>query len=126
MMLPPPVGTDGEGELEGYFVPEEPLLPAPVPVETEDGDVIMGYEALADWDIAVQDVDPEDKVCCPLLQALQPPPLPSVSRPLALYVFRGHFARHTLAPENEIWSSGQRVQPEPTPAPSLSSPAVEL
>ena len=37
-----------------------------------------------DWGIAVQEVDPEDRVCCLLLQGLQPPPLPSVSRPLAL------------------------------------------
>ncbi len=77
---------------------------------------------LVDSDITMQEVDPEDKVFFPLLQAMHPTPVPSLSLPLELYVLRGHLATHTVAPRDEVLPMEQEVQPEPTPAPLLSRP----
>ncbi len=60
---------------------------------------------LVDADIRVQEV--EDKAFFPLLQAMQPPLLPLVSRPLELYVLTGQFAIQNEAPGNEVLPEGQ-------------------
>jgi hypothetical protein len=70
--------------------------------------------------IRVQAVDPEVRVFFPLIQAIQPPPLPSVSRPLGLYVLIGQFATQNVAPGDEVLPELQGVQS--LPAPSLSRP----
>jgi hypothetical protein len=77
---------------------------------------------LGDADIRVQEVDPEDKAFFPLLQAMQPPPLPSVSRPLELYVLTGQFAIQYEDPGDEVLPEGQELQP--APAPLLSRPLL--
>jgi hypothetical protein len=75
--------------------------------------------ALVDVAAGVQDVEPEDEALFPLPHAMQPPPLPSVSRPLELYVLIGHCAVtgavHAVAPEEETVPGEHWEQPPPLP-----------
>ena len=73
-------------------------------------------------DTRVQEVDPEDKAFFPLLHAIQPPPLPSVSRPLELYVLTGQFDIQNEDPGDEVLPEGHWLQP--APAPLLSRPLL--